>query len=231
MKKQVKNYLLNIIAFSIWTLSVNAQKTILPVNSYGVWDRSNAYDISVNSDYNYLKGKSADVNWEDVQPNNSNQYNWSEIQTILQAAYNNNQMVNISVGVGPDAPVWIYANGVPSVLTNDTEHPNWTQYPYYLDDDFKRYYFNMIESFGNFLRSLPANLFNHIAYIQVKTGCTGDEVAYKGKPLNSTYTISENQWSTFRLEVFEKFRLTFNTGNSKTQIGLLFNNIDPIDQP
>ena len=104
MKKQVKNYLLNIIAFSIWTLSVNAQKTILPVNSYGVWDRSNAYDISVNSDYNYLKGKSADVNWEDVQPNNSNQYNWSEIQTILQAAYKNNQMVNISVGVGPDAP-------------------------------------------------------------------------------------------------------------------------------
>ena len=36
MKKQVKNYLLNIIAFSIWTLSVNAQKTILPVNSYGI---------------------------------------------------------------------------------------------------------------------------------------------------------------------------------------------------
>ena len=104
MKKQVKNYLLGIITFSIWTLSVNAQTSILPVNSYGVWDRSNAYDISVNRDYNYLKGKSADVNWEDVQPNNSNQFNWSEIQTILQAAYNNNQMVNISVGVGPDCP-------------------------------------------------------------------------------------------------------------------------------
>jgi hypothetical protein len=89
----------------------------------------------------------------------------------------------------------------------------------------------MIESFGNFLRSQPANLFNHIAYIQVKTGCTGDEVAYKGIPLNATYTISENQWRTFRLEVFEKFRLTFNTGNSNTQIGLLFNNIDPVDEP
>ena len=70
MKKQVKNYLLNIIAFSIWTLSVNAQKTILPVNSYGVWDRSNAYDISVNSDYNYLKGmyykNHHDANWSSV---------------------------------------------------------------------------------------------------------------------------------------------------------------------
>jgi hypothetical protein len=136
MKKQVKNYLLNIISFTFYTLSVNAQTTIIPVNSFGVWDRSNAYDISVNTDYNYLKGISADVNWEDVQANNSILYDWSEIQTILQRAYNNNQMVNISVGVGPDAPVWIYANGVPSVITNDTQHPNWTQYPYYLDNDY-----------------------------------------------------------------------------------------------
>ena len=231
ISKKVKNHLFNIISFICCTLSVHAQTTILPVNSYGVWDRSNAYNISVDTDYNYLRGKSADVNWEDVQANNSNQYDWSAIQTILQAAYLNNQMVNISVGVGPDAPAWIYANGVPSVLTNDTQHPNWTQYPYYLDTNYKSYYFNMIESFGNFLRSQPANLFNHIAYIQVKTGCTGDEVAYKGTPLNATYAISENQWRTFRLEVFEKFRLTFNTGNSNTQIGLLFNNIDPVDEP
>ena len=198
MKKQVKNYLFNTITFIFYTLSVNAQTTILPVNSYGVWDRSNAYDISVNTDYNYLRGKSADVNWKDVQKDNSNQYDWSEIQTILQSAYTKNQMVNISVGVGPDAPVWIYANGVTSVLTNDTQHPNWTQYPYYLDIDYKTYYFNMIESFGNFLRSQPETLFNHIAYVQVKTGCTGDEVAYKGAPLNSSYTISDNQWREFR---------------------------------
>ena len=203
----------------------------LPINSYGVWDRSNAYDISVDTDYNYLRGKSADVNWEDVQPNNTNQYDWSEIQTILQAAYTNNQMVNISVGVGPDAPAWIYANGVPSVITNDTEHPNWTQYPYYLDIDYKTYYFNMIDNFGTFLRTLPSNLFSKIAYVQVKTGCTGDEVAYKGTPVISSYTISDNQWRTFRLEVFEKFRLAFNTGNVSTQIGLLFNNIDPVDEP
>ena len=231
MEKQVKNYIINIITFILWTLSVHAQSTILPVNSYGVWDRSNAYDISVDTDYNYLKGISADVNWEDVQSINSLQYNWSEIQSTLQRAYNNNQMVNISVGVGPDAPVWIYANGVPSVTTNDTQHPGWTRYPYYLDSDYKTYYFNLIENFGNYLRSLPSYLFNKIAYVQVKTGCTGDEVAYKGTPLISSYSISQNQWRAFRLEVFEKFRLAFNTGNTSTQIGLLFNNIDPIDDP
>ena len=231
MKKQVKNYLIYIITFIFWTQFVDAQSTILPINSYGVWDRSNRYDISVDTDYNYLKGISADVNWEDVQSINSLQYDWSEIQTILQTAYNNNQMVNISVGVGPDAPAWVYANGVPSVITNDTDHPNWTQYPYYLDNDYKTYYYNMISNFGNFLRSLPENLFNQIAYVQVKTGCTGDEVAYKGTPNNSSYIISDNQWRTFRLGVFEKFRLAFNTGNSNTQIGLLFNNIDPVDEP
>ena len=230
MKKQVKNYLINTITFIFWTLYVHAQSTILPVNSYGVWDRSNAYNISVDTDYNYLKGISADVNWEDVQANNSTQYDWSEIETILQTAYNNNQMVNISVGVGPDAPAWIYANGVPRVFTNDTQH-NWTQYPYYLDNDYKTYYFNMIVNFGTFLRSLPANLFNQIAYIQVKTGCTGDEVAYKGTPNNSTYIIPDNEWRTFRLDTFEKFRAAFNTGNTSTQIGLLFNNIDPVDEP
>ena len=231
MKKQVKNQRLSIVAFMFCTLCVHAQTTILPVNSYGVWDRSNAYDISVDTDYTYLKGKSADVDWKDVQPISPNQYDWSEIETVLQAAYTNNQMVNISVGVGPDAPAWIYLNGVPSVLTNDTQHPNWTQYPYYLDSDYKTYYFNMIESFGNFLRTLSENLFNHIAYVQVKTGCTGDEVAYKGVPLNSSDIISDNQWRAFRLEAFEKFRLSFNTGSSSTQIGLLFNNIDPIDEP
>lgn len=208
-----------------------SQTTILPLNSYGVWDRSNAYDISVDTNYHYLKGISADVNWEDVQLLDSVQYDWSEIQSVLQRAFSNAQMVNISVAVGPDAPLWVYANGVPGVLTNDTQHPYWSQYPYYLDDDFKRYYFKMIENLGDFLRSQPSYLFDRIAYVQVKTGCTGDEVPFKGIPLNPSEDISANEWLNFRLEAFEKFRLTFNTGNTNTQIGLLFNNIDPIDEP
>ena len=231
MKKRSKNFFIIIFSITCCSFQLFSQTTILPVNSYGVWDRSNAYDISVNPEYNYLKGISADVNWEDAQALDSIQFDWSEIQSILQRAYNNNQIINVSVGVGPDAPNWVYSNGVPSVVTDDTQHPNWPYYPYYLDEDYKRYYFKMIENFGNFLRSQPESLFNQIAYVQVKTGCTGDEVAYKGVPDNSSYSISDNQWREFRLEVFEKFRLTFNTGNNNTQIGLLFNNIDPVDEP
>ena len=36
MKKQINNYVLNIITAILCTFSVNAQSTILPVNSYGV---------------------------------------------------------------------------------------------------------------------------------------------------------------------------------------------------
>ena len=228
---KIRNYFLATITFAFSSLFVNAQTPILQQNSYGVWDRSNAFNISIDTSYSYLRGISADVFWKDVQAIDSSNYDWSAIQTILQTASNNNQMVNISVGVGPDAPVWIYSDGVPGVITNDTQHPSWSQYPYYLDSDYKRYYFKLIDSLGSFLRTLPSNLFSHIAYVQVKTGCTGDEVAYKGNPLDTTYNISNVDWRTFRLDAFEKYRITFNTGINSSKIGLLFNNIDPIAQP
>ena len=229
--KRTPQYYLIAIVFTFSTLFVSAQTPILPINSYGVWDRSNAFNISVATTYSYLRGISADVFWKDVQAIDSSHYDWSAIQSVLQTAYNNNQMVNVSVGVGPDAPAWIYSNGVPAVITDDTQHSGWTQYPYYVDSDYKRYYFKLIDSFGVFLRTLPANLFSRIAYVQVKTGCTGDEVAYKGNPLDTSFKISNADWRTFRLSTFEKFRVTFNTGSNSTKVGLLFNNIDPIDQP
>ena len=218
------------ILFALSTLSLSAQKPILPKSSYGVWDRSNYFDIKVDTQFNYLRGISADVFWKDVQATDSSHYDWSSIKTILQTAYKNNQMVNISVGVGPDAPSWIYTNGVTAVKTDDKQHPNWKQYPYYLGFHYKNYYFKLIDSFGVFLRTLPANLFAQIAYVQVKTGCTGDEVAYKGNPLDTLYNISKTDWQTFRLAAFQEFKTVFNDDGGN-KIGLLFNNIDPVDQP
>ena len=231
MSKRIRKVWLLIIVFALNAISANGQLPILPINSYGVWDRSNAFNISVDTAYNYLRGISADIFWKDVQPVDSSNYNWSSIQTVLQTAFTQNQMVNISVGVGPDAPDWIFANGVPAVITDDTAHQGWNRYPYYLDDDYKRYYHKLINSLGVFLRALPINLFDHIAYVQVKTGCTGDEVAYKGNPNLSSYFISDVSWRTFRLDAFEKYRMAFNSGDTTTFIGLLFNNIDPLDQP
>ncbi len=220
-------FLINIIC----VFSINAQESILSLNYYGVWDRSNAFDISIDSDYSYLKGLKADFDWKDIQPTDSNNYDWSALQNILLKADNNNQMIAISIGVGPDSPTWIYSNGVPSVITDDTQHTNWQQYPYYYDEDYKRFYFKLITQLGVFLRSQPTTVFENIGWVQVKTGCTGDEVAYKGNPLNVLYNSNNTMWKSFRLEAFNKFKTTFNLGDSSTYLPLLFNNIDPIDQP
>ena len=82
----------------------------------------------------------------------------------------------ISINPGPDAPQWVYEQGVPKVLTDDEKHlGKWKHYPYYLDAEYKRLFFRMIRSLAEHLKRLPAEQHRRIAFIQVKTGCTGDE--------------------------------------------------------
>jgi hypothetical protein len=59
------------------------------------------------------------------------------------------------------------------------------------------------------------------------TGCTGDEVAYKGNPLDNQYTITAAAWLQFRKDAFSKFKAAFHDGDQSTVIPMLFNNIDP----
>ena len=181
-----------------------------------------------NSDYDYLKGIQAGINWADLQPNGPITYNWEEIQSVLEFASTKNKTVMVSIGVGPDSPSWIYQKGVPAVFTGDVQHiGKFPGYPYYLSSAYKSLFFELIKQFAIFLRNQPQHIFQQIAFVQVKTGCTGDEVAYKGVPLKSDFKISDDEWTDFRIEAFEQFRLNFNEGNSSTRIGLLFNNVDP----
>jgi len=59
------------------------------------------------------------------------------------------------------------------------------------------------------------------------TGCTGDECAYKGNPLDTQYNITDANWLQFRLTAFSKFKAAFHDGVQSTVIPMLFNNIDP----
>jgi len=82
----------------------------------------------------------------------------------------------------------------------------------------------MIGSLAQHLDGLPAEQRRHIAFIQVKTGCTGDECAYKGRPLDRRYEIPKDspQWRAFRLETFGLFVDLFQA-NPDRRIELLFN--------
>ena len=217
-----------LVIISVFSTVFSQQQAALPISSYGIWDRG-GYFLKKPSDtrYNYFRGVQVELRWADIQPTNSTTINWSSFDANLQtcATYNKNAYVNILVG--PDCPAWLYTTGgVPKVLTDQTTQFS-GQFPYYLNASYKTYYHNLISEFGKHIRSLSPALRSRVTFVQVMTGCTGDEVAYKGNPLDTQYKISAADWLQFRLAAFSKFKAAFHDGDQSTVIPMLFNNIDP----
>ncbi|MCK4920459.1 MAG: hypothetical protein KAS71_05395, partial [Bacteroidales bacterium] len=218
----------------IYSSNVKAQSA-LNLKAYGVWSRGDIKFDPDDPNYDYLLGMSAeDTKWSALQPTDSLSYDWSAIQNSIDVAAERNSKIYIGIGPGPESPLWIYENGVPKVYTiesGETTHDKWPFYPFYLDPDYKRFFLNFIEELGNFIFNQPPEKFKTIAFLQVKTGCTGDEVAYKGDVIDPQYELpkSGTLWSDFRLMVFEKYREVFLTGEKK--VPLLFNAIDPEAYP
>jgi len=205
----------------------------LPITSYGVWDRGAGVVDYSNPNSDFIKGIEISANWDEIQPTGSTSWNFSLFQQKLDLAVANDKLIRFSINVGPDCPSWLFTNGVP--LVNVTIAPNSNQnyadrHPHYLDPEYKTFYYKLIEEFASFLRNQPPEKFNHIAFVQVKTGATGDEEPYKGTVNNSIYEINSANWQLFRLEAFAKFKEYFNDV-SNNKIVLTFNNVDPVDEP
>ncbi|MCL4401804.1 MAG: beta-galactosidase [Acidobacteria bacterium] len=195
----------------------------VPVNSFGVWDRGASFDPK---QYPFLKGLSFNATWGEVE-RQSGAFDWSGLDQAVEKAVQRKMSLYLSLGVGPEAPEWIYAEGVPKVFTDDERHKGkWPHYPYPLAPAYKSYFQRLITAFGKHIRGYPAEKQARIAFIQVKTGCTGDECAYKGEPKDARYNLpkSSPQWRAFRLDAFALFVRTFQQGPGRP-IDLLFNSI------
>lgn len=217
--------LLLLLLISLFS-QLHSQQPAIPISSYGIWDRGGNFLANPNdSRLSYFKGVQIELKWSDIQPTGSI-YDWGSLYSDLQLCSTHNKYAYINILVGPDAPSWVYISGVPKVLTDQTSQFNGT-FPYYLSAAYKTCYYNLIAEFGRYVRSLPEVLRSRIAFAQVMTGCTGDEVAYKGNPLDTQFNITSAEWLQFRLAAFSKFKTAFHDGSPSTVIPLLFNNIDP----
>jgi hypothetical protein len=221
--------LLSIVLFFI----TKSHSQSLPISSYGVWDRGAGVVDYSSPNTDFIKGIEISANWDEVQPTGPTSWDFSLFQQKLDLAVANDKLIRFSINVGPDCPSWLFINDVP--LVNVTIAPNSNQnyanrHPYYLDPEYKTFYYKLIEEFALFLRNQPQEKFDHIAFVQVKTGATGDEAPYKGTVNNPIYDISPENWQLFRLEAFNKFKLYFNDVTSR-KIVLTFNNVDPTDEP
>jgi len=212
-----------LIVGMLFTCSIAVVKAAPPPSSFGVWDRGDTFDPK---EYPFLRGLSFNANWAEIEKQ-PGVFDWSGLDQAVEKAFQNKMYVYLSLGVGPGSPKWVYEHGVPKVFTDDTKHlGKWKYYPYYLAPEYKTYFQRLITEFGKHIRSCPKEKQERIAFIQVKTGCTGDEAAYKGEPKDSQYALPKTsaEWREFRLETFALFVKTFQEGPDP-RIDLLFNSV------
>ena len=217
----------------IYQSDIIAQRVALPNNAYGVWDRGDGITDYEDPKFDYIMGIEGGDQWDNIQRLSPNDFDFSSIQRTLDNALKYNKLVKLSIGVGPDSPEWLYKNGVPLVKVKDNKpgkHDKFPNYPYYLNENYKKYYFELIKQFSLFLRNQPNEKFKCIAFVQVKTGATGDEEPFKGKPIDEQYSISQKEWLDFRLEAFNEFKRYFNDV-ADHKIALTFNRVDPEKNP
>jgi len=197
-------------------------------SSFGVWDRGETKDPQK---YPFLKGTSCDAPWDEVEKG-PGVYDWRAMDQAMESVFKNKTSLYFSFEAGPQTPAWVYEKGVPKVVTDDQRHQGkFPYYPYYLSPEYKRFYHRYITEVAKHIRSYPRDQQQRIAFIQVKTGCTGDESPYKGKALNAKYDLpkSSPEWLAFRLETFALYAKLFDQGPDP-KISLLFGSITGDDE-
>ena len=200
-----------------------------PPSAFGVWDRGDTFDPKV---YPFLKGFSFGQKWAEVEKQ-SGVFDWSGLDRAMEKTLQRNLFIYLSIDVGPEAPEWIYAQGVPRVRTKGEKEKHmekWNGYPYYLSPAYQTYFQRLITEWAKHIRTYPKEKQEHIAFIQIKTGCTGDETPYKGTAVDQKYDLprSAPAWRDFRLETFALFVKHFREDPAQPRIDLLFNAVGPV---
>ena len=148
------------------------------------------------------------VAWSDLEPADS-RYDWEMFDATFARYARAGLYIQYMIWAGPHSPRWIYSAGVPEVKTTPTLNPRgqphgWT-YPFYLDEDYQRYYHRMIRSVADHIDKLPPDVRAKVICIQTAEGTTGDEGGYKGNPLDSRYELPEEKWNAFKFETWRLF--------------------------
>lgn len=182
---------------------------------YGVWWRGGDDAAAMKKAHPWVKGVFVAFKWSNLEPAN-NKFDWNYFDRTLATYANAGLYVQFMVWVGPDSPDWIYTNGVPLVRTSVTLNPHgvphkWKQYPFYLNDSYKKFYHRMIREVANHLDTLPASVREKIICIQTAEGTTGDEGGYKGEPLDAKYELPEDEWRAFKFETWRLFDSLYRT--------------------
>ena len=153
----------------LWAQAISCVVSI-KLECLGVYDRSDAYD---RAKLPFLIGTSARIRWAELEPTPGS-FDWAPFKATFSKAMAAKQCVYVTVLSGPDSPDWLYKSGsVPKVVPDFSsakhdKHKKFSQYPYYLDANYKKYYARMITAVANYFRQ--SSMGNSVSFFQVITG-------------------------------------------------------------
>jgi hypothetical protein len=163
-------------------------------------------------------GSSPVITWKAVEPRRGHYRFGEQLGEQLRSAAAAGRYVYLRLWVGPDSPAWIYDAGVPKAdvpphinpLGREVQHV----YPYYLSAQYREHFYRLVRAFGDYVHSLPPEVFNRILFVQVCEGSTGDGQPYKSTPIKPEHRITFEQWSEFRLQTWAVYAEAFQQGRA-----------------
>ena len=195
-----------------------------PWGTWGVGNISTKLNLFVFEKVFHIEGYHLYYNWSDLEAE-KNTFVWEGLDEKLQLLADADIWIGVQIMVGQNSPSWIY-DKVPEVVTTGGGDPG--PYPYYLDSDYQKRYFNLLKKVATHLNNLPQHLKEHLMYWQICEGSTGDEQPYKGTPVDSAYEIDYYTWQGFRHQCWDSastyagknryFRFLFNSGNNSQDL-------------
>jgi hypothetical protein len=194
----MRNFLKTTIAFLLFFVLIQnafADKPAWP----GIWTIWGKNDVS-NFDKPWFKGTAGSITWKKIEPQKG-KFDFKPIDDFVYKAVKNGLYFSFKVYSGYNVPDWIFENGVPKVLVDTVA------YPYYLDEDYKMYFKNMIHKVAEHFKSYPENIRSKIAFIQCPAAVSGDPQPWYGKPNDPKYTIGYNskEWEDYNAEIFSAY--------------------------
>ena len=212
-KETAFSFLIFFIAIGVETTSAQSSK-YFPENCWAVysWAGWKTNEV-VPQSHPLIKGAPLILKWIDIEPE-PGKFKFDEmIGKKLELADKCNYYTFLMVWVAPNAPKWLYENGVPEVEMTKFIDPLGKSrdgtFQYYLDQEYVLYYHRMLSEFGKYVQGLPQKLQKRVLYVQSDEGSTGDGDPYKGDPIDPKYNIIKQQWTDFRINAWDVMKKAF----------------------
>jgi len=225
MKIQMKILILLALSLGLASQGFGQARLGMDRAAYGVYDRAGNNSVE---DYPFCRGRAYKPQWDkNINPSRG-VFNWTELDEVLQLAYDQKQRIYMQVHVSYKnnnaPPAWIYDNGVEKVYGFESE-----VYPDWLDEDFQTYYSEMVASFGNHVRNeVPQHLRGLISFVRVDMGIHGDDRPYDNVSyIPAEYRITDEEWMQFKFFAFEAYKQAFQVGEGE-KVPLMFKHTSPI---